>query len=291
MKVVFHLGAHSTDEDRIVRVLAGNRDVLETYRIAVPAPRRYRMVLRDALVSLKGGPAPQDIQDALLEACTDRPDIERLVFSHEFFLCIPERVVTQKGFYVMAPGKLGPLANLFPSSETEFHLALINPATLLPQLVRRLPKRSYEQIMQGHDPRDLRWEPVIRDMAAAAGGRRLVIWCNEDLPLIWPEVLRAVGGLPESQALDGELMILEQIMPPDGVARLRSYLQSHPPKSILQRRKIFTVFLDKYARSEAIEIEAPLPGWTDELVAEITAQYDADVAAIARMPGVEFIAP
>ncbi|KFE34109.1 hypothetical protein [Thioclava atlantica] len=291
MKVVFHLGAHSTDEDRIVRVLAGNPKVLEQYHIAVPPPRRYRMVLRDALVSLKGGPAGQDVQDAILEACTDEPSIERLVFSHEFFLCIPERVVTENGFYVMAPGKLAPLANLFPQSETEFHLALINPASLIPQLAQRLPKASYDQLMAGHDPRDLRWEPVIREMAAAAGGRRFVVWCNEDLPMIWPEVLRSVGGLPETQPLQGELMILEQIMPPDGIARLKEYLQSRPPKSALQRRKVVSAFLDKFVRPEAIEIEAPLPGWTEALVEEITEQYDADVAEIARIPGVEFIAP
>lgn len=291
MKVVFHLGAHSTDEDRIVGALSSNDRLLESHRVAVPAPRSYRMVLRDALVSLKGGPAPQDVQDAIIEASTDAPVLDRLVFSHAFFLCIPERVITKRGFYAMAPGKLAPLANLFPDAETEFHLALINPASLIPQLVARLPKRSYEQIMEGHDPRELRWEPLIRQMVEAAGGRRFVIWCNEDLPLIWPEVLRSVGGLPEDQTLKGDMMVLRQIMPEEGIERLRSYFAANPPKSVLHRRKIVAAFLDKYAQPEALEIEAPLPGWTDELVDEITAQYDADVAAIARMPGVEFIAP
>lgn len=291
MKVVFHLGAHATDEDRIVSVLASNAKVLEQHKIAVPAPRRYRMVLRDALMSLNGGPAPLEIQDAIIEASTDAPEIERLVFSHEFFLCVPERVVSRQGFYTMAASKLAPLANLFPEAETEFHLALVNPASLIPQLARRLPKRSYDELMEGHDPRDLRWEPVIRDMVEAAGGRRIVIWCNEDLPMIWPEVLRSVAGLEEEQRLKGDLVLLGQIMHKEGVERLRSYFNEHPPKNALQRRKVISVFLDKFALPEAIEVEAPLPGWTEELVAEITAQYDADVASIARLPGVEFIAP
>jgi len=34
-----------------------------------------------------------------------------------------------------------------------------------------------------------------------------------------------------------------------------------------------------------------VPGWTDDLVAEITAAYDADVAEIAAMDGVEFLLP
>jgi len=61
--------------------------------------------------------------------------------------------------------------------------------------------------------------------------------------------------------------------------------------STVQRNKISAAFLAKYAQREEIEMDAPLPGWTDELIAEITAQYDADVASIARLPGIEFIAP
>ncbi|MEX1660447.1 hypothetical protein AB4874_02105 [Thioclava sp. 15-R06ZXC-3] len=291
MKVVFHLGAHSTDEDRIVRVLANNPKVLEKFKIVVPPPQKYRMVLRDALVSLHGEPAPLQVQDAIIEACSDQHDMDRLIFSHEFFLCIPERVITEHGFYTRAASKLAPLANLFPEDETEFHMALINPATLILQLAQRLPKRSYEQLMSGLDPRDLRWETVVRDMREAAQGRRLVLWCNEDVPLIWPEVLRAVSGLPEDQGLMGDMLILDQIMLPEGRARLRAYLKSHPVKSVVQRRKIAAAFLGKYVQPDEIEMDAPLPGWTDELIAEITAQYDADVASIARLPGVEFIAP
>ncbi|KEO61602.1 hypothetical protein [Thioclava indica] len=291
MKVVFHLGAHSTDEDQLVRILALNSKALDEYKIAVPQPKKYRMVLRDALVSLHGEPAPLQVQDAIIEACSDQTDLNRLIFSHEFFLCIPERVITEHGFYTRAASKLGPLANLFPDNETEFHMALINPATLIVQLAKRLPKRSYEQLMAGLDPRDLRWETVIRDMRDAAQGRRFVIWCNEDVPLIWPEVLRSVSGIPAERGLKGDMHYLDQIMQPEGRSRLRSYLKSHPVKSAVQRNKISAAFLAKYAKPEEIELDAPLPGWTEELVAEITAQYDADVASIARLPGVEFIAP
>ena len=116
MKVVFHLGAHSTDEDRLVRVLANNPKIMEQYGIAVPPPQKYRMVLRDALVNLHGEPASQDIQDAIIEACADTDEVNRLIFSHEFFLCIPERVITRRGFYTMAGSKLPAMADTFMES-------------------------------------------------------------------------------------------------------------------------------------------------------------------------------
>ncbi len=291
MQVVFHLGAHSTDEDRLIRTLADNPDVLAAGHIAVPAPNRYRLVLRDALLALRGDPADQATQDTILAACTDDDHLHRIVFSHDFFLCVPARVISDRGFYTMAGGKLAPLANLFPQAAVEFHMALINPATLIPALEARQKGVDYEKMMCGRDPRDLRWAPVVRKMVEAAEGRPLVIWCNEDLPLIWPEVLRRMGGIAPEVALAGEDALIAQIMSREGLIRLRSYFKSHPPQSITQRRKVVSAFLGKFARPETLEVEIALPGWTEALIEEITAAYEEDVAEIAAMEGVEFIAP
>ena len=290
MQVVFHMGAHATDEDRIIRTLAANSKLMPKQGVVVPHPQRYRMLLRDALMTLKGGPAPQSTQDAIIASASDIDQVNRIVFSHEFFLCVPDRVVTPQGFYAMAPTKLRPLANLFPDSDVEFHMALINPAVLIPTLVARQPKRTYREIICDKDPRELRWAPVIRAMAEAAAGRKLVVWCNEDLPLIWPEVLRAVSGV-NAPVLRGDQDILAQIMLPEGLDRLRAYIQSHPPQTVAQRRKIVSAFLDKFVKPEEIEVEAALPHWTSDLVDDMTALYDLDVAEIAEMEGVTFIAP
>ncbi|MEZ5685348.1 MAG: hypothetical protein R3D78_05355 [Paracoccaceae bacterium] len=291
MQVVFHMGAHMTDEDRIVRTLALNFRILRRQGVIVPHPQRYRMVLRDALIALRGAPSDAATQDTILAACSDQDTVNRLIFSHEFFLCVPDRVITPQGFYTMVPSKLRPLANLFPEDETEFHVALVNPATLIPQLVASQPKRTYREIMCDHDPREMRWAPVIREMVEAAEGRRIVLWCNEDLPMIWPEVIRSVAGLPAEFDLRGDDEILEQIMLPEGLDRLRAYIGSHPPQTVAQRRKIHAAFLDKFVRPEEVEIDADLPYWSEELIDDMTALYDLDVAEIAEMEGVTFIAP
>lgn len=291
MQVVFHLGAHATDEDRLIKSLLRDGDALSRADIAVPAPNRYRMVLRDALVALRGRPADAALQETILDAATDQDQLRRIVFSHEFFLGIPSRVITPRGFYAQAPAKIAPLANLFPEAEVEFHLALVNPAVLIPGLIARIEGADYHGTMAGQDPLSLRWAPVVRRMIEPAAGRRFVIWCHEDTPLIWPEVLRAVSGLTGAKALAGDLAILSTILPPRALDRLRGFLASRRPQSVAQRRRIYAAFLEKFALPDRIEIETPLPGWTEDLVARISAQYDADVAEIAALPGVEFIAP
>ncbi|WP_339107635.1 hypothetical protein [Thioclava sp. GXIMD4216] len=291
MQVVFHLGAHATDEDSLVRCLARNPRVLDENGVIVPHPRRYRMVLRDTLLALKGGEADPETADAVLAAVTDKEEINRIIFSHEYFMCIPERVVTDKGFYTMVPGKLEPLANIFPDAEIEFHLALINPATLIPALATRLPERSYDDLMQGVDPRDLRWRPVLERMVEAAQGHKIVVWCNEDAPLIWPEILHSLSGISGDVTLNGEQMILKTIMTEGGFRRYADYILNNPPKTVEQRRKITMAFLDKFAKPDELEMDVALPGWDEALIDEVTALYEADIDAIAAMPNVTFLAP
>ncbi len=291
MQVVYHLGAHSSDEDRLVKTLLRNRDMLSRAGCVVPSPMRYRMALRDTLLALKGQPADAARQQELLDSVSDQNPPDRIIFSHEFFLCIPQRVVTEDGFYPMAPAKLRPLANIFPEAETEFHMALVNPATLIPALIQRVDGASYDSVMAGKDPRSLRWAPVVKRMLAASDGHKMVLWCNEDTPLIWPEILRRITNQPDDAVFDGDFTILATIMAPDGLDRIKTYLASHPPQSAEQRRKIVTAFLDKFGLQDKIEIEVPLPGWTEDLVAEISANYDADIAEIATLPGIEFLAP
>ena len=290
MQVVFHLGAHCTDEDGLIRALGPDRGRLKEAGVSVPEPARYRMKLRDALYTLKGAPADSALQQEILTAAGHDSPPKRLVFSHEFFTCLPDRVVTKRGFYQMVPDKLGPLANLFPEAQTEFHMALINPAVLMPALVARQRKSSYEELIAGQEPRSLRWAPVVRRMVEAAEGRPLILWCNEDMPLIWPEILRSLTGLNEGARLSGDEALLEQIIEPEGLERLHVYLRSHPPRSATQHRKVVTAFLEKFARPETLEIDISLPGWDAGLIAAMTADYDADIAEIAAMPGVRFIA-
>jgi hypothetical protein len=150
MQVVYHLGAHSTDEERLVRGLLRSKGELAQRGVIVPGPGRYRPVLRETLVKLKGQAASRDVQEVILDAVMDEDEAERLVFSHEFFLCIPHKVVSEGAFYPMAARKVAALANVFPDQHCQFFLSLRNPATLIPALLGRMEGVGYEQIGRAH---------------------------------------------------------------------------------------------------------------------------------------------
>ena len=91
--------------------------------------------------------------------------------------------------------------------------------------------------------------------------------------------------------ISGGFDLLGQIMSAEGMKRFHSYLKSHPPRTEVQKRRIIAAFLDKYVIDDEVEEEFDLPGWTEEMVDELTELYEEDLYTIERMAGVNFIAP
>jgi len=117
----------------------------------------------------------------------------------------------------------------------------------------------------------------------------MTIWCDEETPLIWPEVLQAVSGHHPGTVLHDHDEVLAMIMSEIGLARMRSYLAEHPPETVAQRRRVSTAFLERFARPDRVEVEIDMPGWTNEVVAEMTHRYLEDVEYIRQIPGVTLI--
>jgi len=291
MQVVFHIGAHCTDEDRLVRCLLKNRGKLAAEGIVVPGPSRYRPILRETMGKLRGGEASPDTQEALLDAVMDEDSANRIIFSEEHFIGLPDKVLVANRLYPQAGERIKAMANLFPQAQTEFHLAIRNPATFLPALHARQSGVGFEQFVAGVDLMALRWSDLIRRIREARPDCPLTVWCNEDTPLIWIELFAAVAKHDPEAKLGGMYDLLSEIMSPTGMKRLRVYLGSHPPQTILQRRRIVSAFLDKFGLADQIEQELDLPGWTSEFVEDLTDHYEDDIAEIERMDGVTFLAP
>mgnify|MGYP007095986539 FL=1 len=291
MQIVYHLGAHCTDEDNLVRCLLRNRELLLAEGISVPGPARYRQLLRDTAATLNGRPASAETTEMVLEQIVEGDGIDRLVLSFESFMAFPRWALGQNMLYPGATNMTEALVNIFPGHEVEFHLAIRNPATFLPALLGRQKGKSYEEFIEGSDPLLLRWSNLVRRLRETSPQAPVTVWCDEDTPLIWAEVLREVSGHDPLRQLEGTLDVAGAIMSPEGFARMTAYLADHPPQTEIQRRRIVSAFLDKYALAEEIEIELDLPGWTEDYVAELTRLYEDDLIEIARLPGVTFIAP
>ena len=290
MRIVYHLGAHFTDEERLLKCLLKNREALAEHGIVVPGPKRYRNLLRDTAIQLKGSAASRDTQALILDKIMEEDVADRMVLSWDSFLSLAPWALDGT-LYPAAGERVRAFSQIFPEIEAEFHLAIRNPATFLPALLEKLPNKTYAEFIGRADIFQLHWSQVVQRILTLNPGIPLTIWCDEDTPLIWPEVLRTVAGLPDHVVLQGEDDLLATLMSGEGLTRLKSYLESHPPASVMQWRKIVSAFLDKFALPDRINAEVVMPGWTEATVAELTRLYEEDVYRITHMPGVDFIAP
>jgi hypothetical protein len=295
MRIVYHLGAHCTDDERLLRCLLKNRGILAEQGIVVPGPTRYRTLLRDTAVALKGQPASLDTQALVLEQIMEEDAAERLILSWDSFLSFPPWALNG-ALYPAAADRIRAFSQIFPEIEAEFHLALRNPATFLPALFDKQKNvkggtKVFGDFMKGLEPYDIRWSDVIERVLRVNPDVPLVIWCDEDTPLIWPEVLQSVSGHAPGTVLEDEHELLTQIMSAEGLKRMQAYFATHPVTSPEMRRKVVSAFLDKFAMPDRIDVEVEVPGWTADTISALTQIYEQDVARVATLPGVRFIAP
>ena len=288
MQIVFHLGAHCTDEGLLIRSILRNRAVLAREGIGVPGPGRYRELIGDVSTKLRGEAASDETEALLLEAVRDDESAERIVLSNEHFVC--------RDSVVLAPDRLYPkiakaawLARSFPNHRAEFAIAIRNPATFLPDLGARSSesREALRRVSLGA----LLWSDVLRRLQEAVPGARIVAWCHEDTPFLWGEIMREVTQHDPFTELDGALDMAERIISKDGTARMSEFLGSRSDLTEARRRKAIAAFLEAHALEEAVETEIDLPGWTEDTVTDLSDLYDEDVARIASMQGITFLEP
>lgn len=291
MQMAFHMGVHATDGDRMLKTLLNNRNWLMSDGTEVVTPGRHRGLFEEASEALNGGRASPETEQVLLDALCEHDGTGRLVMSTSTFLGAPGRVCGQGRLYPQIGARAAGLRALFPSAECEFFLALRNPATLISDILPQFAGGGYEALMQGCDPMNLRWRDAVLRLLDATRGARVVLWCHEDVPLIWPEVVRLVGNIPADVPLSGALLYIHELLGEPGLAQLREAMSGQDQMTIARRRALHAELLTRHAGPHLVEQEIQLPGWSQQTVDAVTAQYHADLAEIAVLPGVEFILP
>ena len=291
MQIVYHIGANCTDQDQLLKSMLKNSDSFASQRIKVPGPGKYRSLVRETIQRLNGSPPSEGARDILLDAIIDNEDCNRLILSNDQFICVHGRAFENAVFFEQTEFKLNGLRSLFPEDDIEIFLGLRNPATLIPALFNESKKPNFNAFMAGTDPMQIRWSSLIARIHNTLPNARLTVWCNEDTPYIWAQLIRELAGVDRLTPIKGGFDLLSTIMSQDGMKQFVTELKTAPPQTERQKRLIIASHLERYALPEKVEEEIDLPGWTHETVDQLTANYETDLKLIAPMEGVKFIAP
>ncbi len=288
--IVFHLGAPCTNEGLLARSLRREGRALFERGVFALRPGVYMERLTETLERLDGAPAMPEDQEALLQLMAGNRPARRVLFSNSRFLGIPAWMFHKGIFYHNAARRAVGLRNLFPENDCEFCLAISNPARFIPEVFATQSRKGYEEFMAGVDPLSVRWSSVIARLREACPDVPVIVWCDEDTPVIWGEVLARVSGLATGIS-PGAFDVFEQVVTERGMQVLRAFLKKNPGLSLQGRHRAIYKVLERHARPGALEVEIDLPGWNHVMVARMQEIYDEDIGRIAAIEGVQLIAP
>lgn len=291
MQIVLHAGAHFTDEERLLKSLLKNKSVLTTQGVAVPGPGKYRALIRDTLLAMRTDPPAADAREVLIDAILDDETADRMILSNANFFCAPRGAIRNSQLYPNAMMRLAQLQKIFRGDQIELFIGMRNPVSFLPAVFERSPKETFEEFIKGTDPAAVRWSDMLAGISEALPDVSMTVWCNEDTPLIWEQIIREMAGVSPNFEVDGAFDLIADIMTPEGLSRLRSYLGEKSGLTEVQKRRIVSAFLEKYAIEDQIEEELDVPGITEDMVDHISDLYDEDMLEVARVPGVTFLGP
>lgn len=274
-----------------MKCLLRNKEHLCKKGVAVPGPGRYRTLFKETFDALQNAPAAPDAREVLLDAILDDEQASRLILSNAHFFGSPRFALRDGQLYPLAGERVAHLRHLFPTDRIEIFMAIRNPASFLPVTFANINQQELDNRLAGQDPRELRWSDTMARIHQAAPDVAMTVWCHEDTPLIWEEIIREMAGLPEEEKIIGAFDLLSSIISPQGMKRFRAHLQKNPGLDVCRERDVIADFLDEYGLENQLEEELNLPGWTDTLMAEMTAIYDADMKRLEQIPNLRMIAP
>jgi len=288
VELVFHLGAHATDQGQIADWLSQNAAALHDQGLSLPAPRRFLALISQALAAHgPDGPAPPAREDALLQALGLSERRQRLVVSAPGLLGPMSQVIAPEGFYTKdVARRIYGLRVLFPRARLHFLLAVRGADSFLPTLLAQLPDGAADTLLPLLDDDILPWSLLVSTLRRHAPAASLTFWRHEDLPQIWPQVLAALTGPRRRLPIEGMMDFAAMGLTAQGRLRAERYLASNPPGDAARLQKVIALFGERFGRRPDTGAEAAHPDWARQHIARLASSYDTEWADITGLDGV-----
>ncbi len=287
--IALHIGAPETDREQLTWSLRKDAGTLLEQGVLVRRPGLYRSRL-SRMLDRVGTEYITDIERAgLLDSILRGGPADRVFLSRSNTLGAPAWMLNGDCLFQNAGRNTGDLRDLFADHPCELFLGLRNPATLIPAVFGVQGERGWEAFGAGTDFLGLRWSEVVAEILEDCPDCPMTVWCHEETPLIWPEILRRAAGLGPDFAFSGELDMLGQLLSEEAIGELASALDAQPELSDEERRQLKARFVEEHMLEDVVEQEIDLPGWSQGMIDAMTETYLADLEQIRGMPYVTFL--
>jgi hypothetical protein len=273
--------------------LRRNLNLHHQNKIALPLPKNYRRPLRKWMMQANHTALDADARDILLDVFLngEPEECRTLYMGITSFFGAPKETIQNNALCPQAIGNLVRFMALFPEDQTHLFLALRNTTTFIPAMMAEAKTDNLNFIMYKSDPGALRWSDFLKSNRQRFPALSMTIWFIEDTPFIWGQFMRLVGGFSPSTPMVGSYNLIESILSEEGFTCFQAYLEKHPEMNERQKRKVMFAFAEQFGRADVLEQDVSVPGWDAQMVYDLTAQYEADLANINAISGVRLVLP
>lgn len=287
-----HIGVHFAGAAYLPESLNANEGLLKKTGMHAPSPRQARAAILGMIDQLDGLPPILPEEEAVLSRLRGDTGARNLFMFDDRWAAPLRSAFNGDILYSEIDERVLPVAELFASSKLQISLSLLNPGVFLNNSLSSEPAEKHvRDFIKRIDPETLRWRDTVAKLRKALPDVPLLLWCEEDAPLIWPDVLRHLFNLPDDCPVLARLAPLRPLIEKEGFIRLETYLRKHPPETRAQYEQVIMLFLDKYGKHEALIPHCDVPSCNAETLEIMSANYEEDVAYLAQQDGITFLLP
>ncbi len=291
MQVVIHAGVAFTDEGRFVELFKINTKVLSNQNVTLSGFGAYKQHFRPALDTLEPGSDAASTRESFLKRLPKDNLVDRAILSTPRFIGEIETSIMDGQFFPHAGQRIAYLGDVFDGMQVDLFLGLRNPGSFIPRVLMSLPEVERRRIMDQTDLSCLSWLTMIDNIRDLAPDVNITIWSNEESPLIWGDIARAMAGLPEHTTLNEEFSLLSSLLSDAGKQEIQALIQRNLTAESPDLRTELSRIFEEHALPDAIEEELDLPGWSDDIISAFTEIYEQDLAMLESMPEIRFLRP
>lgn len=289
MKVVFHIGAPFTDNDILVQSLRRNRVLLSAKGICVPVPKTYKKILRDLSHEYRGRTASPDVERELILAISGDAWPDVLFLSNSQFISANSRIFDGAQIWPQIQRSCKRLTALFPNAEIEFALAIQNPETLIPKVLRNLESEKQKSILKELQPKAIMWSEVLNRLLMKFPKHRVTVWKDEDAPLLWGSVLRKFIGTDEAVPIRGEQDMMQSRLPNSVKKEIEDFIKENRIIRAREKKRVAEAFFRRQSSYHKSKYNSSPANWSVEEKAELAKNYQQDIEAIQSFDAIDFI--
>ena len=203
MQIVYHIGAHCTDQEFLHASLVKNNEMLVQKRVAPASTPKYQNINCGHLKAKAAGPRLKKTRLKLLADILGNTEADRAIFTNGNFIRVPNWIFENEVFYTLPVEKLQAFGTLFSCHDIEISICIHDPESFVPAAFGELHGRSYDRLMAGTRAEVLQWHGLIDQIRATSPNAKITAWCNENTPFIWPRLLRCVMCLTDEDPVEG----------------------------------------------------------------------------------------